>query len=316
MRVLVTGGAGFIGSHLVSALSREGHAVVVLDNFNSFYAPSLKLANVSSFARQVKVVEGDVCCSATVDALFDRWCFDSVIHLAAYAGVRSSIRHQTLYLKTNIGGTLQLLRAASRMGVSKFLFGSSSSVYGPREKVPFSEGMALSRTLNPYAASKLAAERLCRDFAQLWGIRVVCLRFFTVYGPAQRPDLAIHKFTRSILKEVPLQKFGDGTTQRDYTYIDDVVQGILKALYYNEGGTFEVFNLGKNSATTLNELIATIEEVLGKRAVIRTLPEQNGDMLYTCADVSKACRLLGYQPQVTIPIGIKKFVSWYLEKMR
>ena len=181
--------------------------------------------------------------------------------------------------------------------------------------MPFSEGLALSKTLNPYAASKLAAEELCRDFARLWGIRVVCLRLFTVYGPAQRPDLAIYKFTQSIFREVPIQKFGDGTTQRDYTHVEDVVQGILKALYY-KGEIFEVFNLGKNSTTTLNELIATIEEALGKRAIIRPLSEQNGDMPYTCADVSKAYRLLGYRPQISLPIGVKKFVSWYLEKVR
>jgi len=315
MRVFVTGGAGFIGSHLVAALSKEGHTVVVLDNFNGFYAPSLKLGNASSFASQVEVVEGDICSSATVGALFDRWHFDSVIHLAAYAGTRPSVRYPILYLRTNIGGTLQLLKAACRTGVSQFLFGSSSSVYGLKERMPFSEGLALSKTLNPYAASKLAAEELCRDFARLWGIRVVCLRLFTVYGPAQRPDLAIYKFTQSIFREVPIQKFGDGTTQRDYTHVEDVVQGILKALYY-KGEIFEVFNLGKNSTTTLNELIATIEEALGKRAIIRPLSEQNGDMPYTCADVSKAYRLLGYRPQISLPIGVKKFVSWYLEKVR
>ncbi|ALJ56770.1 UDP-glucose 4-epimerase [Candidatus Xiphinematobacter sp. Idaho Grape] len=315
MRVLVTGGAGFIGSHLVSALSKEGHAVVILDNFNDFYAPSLKLVNVSSFSSQVKVVEGDICCSATVGALFTRWHFDSVVHLAAYAGVRPSVQYPTLYLKTNVDGTLQLLKAAHRAGVPKFLFGSSSSVYGLKEKVPFSEGITLSQTLNPYAASKLVAEQLCRDFACLHGIHVVCLRFFTVYGPAQRPDLAIYKFTQSISREVPIQKFGDGTTQRDYTYVDDVIQGILKALYY-KGEVFEVFNLGKSSTTTLNELIVTIEEALGKKALIRPLSEQNGDMPYTCADVSKARRLLGYQPQISIPVGIKKFVSWYLEKVQ
>src|SRR5205085_5268823 len=169
--------------------------------------------------------------------------------------------------------------------------------------------------LNPYAASKLVAEQLCRDFARLYGIHVVCLRFFTVYGPAQRPDLAIYKFTRSISREVPIQKFGDGTTQRDYTYVDDVIQGILRALYYR-GEVFEIFNLGKNSTTTLNELIATIEEALGKKALIQPRSEQNSDMPYTCADVSKARRLLGYQPQIGIPIGIKKFVSWYLEKVQ
>ena len=315
MRVLVTGGAGFIGSHLVSALSKEGHAVVILDNFNGFYAPSLKLANVSSFASQVKVVKGDICCSATVDALFERWRFDSVIHLAAHAGVRPSVQYPMLYLKTNVNGTLQLLKAACRTGVPKFLFGSSSSVYGLKEKVPFSEGIALSQTLNPYAASKLVAEQLCRDFAHLYGIRVVCLRFFTVYGPAQRPDLAIYKFTQSISREIPIQKFGDGTTRRDYTYVDDIIQGILKALYYR-GEIFEIFNLGKNSTTTLNELIAILEEALGKKALIQPLSEQNGDMPYTCADVSKARRLLGYQPQISIPIGIKKFVSWYLEKVQ
>lgn len=315
MQTLVTGGAGFIGSHLVRALSKEGHKVVVLDNFNNFYAPMLKRRNVSSFDNQVEVIEGDICCDATVNGLFNRRNFDSVIHLAGYAGVHLSFLYPALYLKTNLDGTLQLLKAAHRTGVSKFLFGSSSSVYGLKKKVPFSEKMPLSQTLNPYAASKLAAENLCGSFAYLYGIHVICLRFFTVYGPNQRPDLAIHKFTHAIYRGLPIKKFGDGATQRDYTYIDDIIQGILKALHY-QGAIYEVFNLGKSNTITLNELIATIEEAVKKKAVIRSFAEHKGDMPYTCADLSKSSELLGYQPKVNVPMGIKNFVGWYLNKVR
>lgn len=313
MRILVTGGAGFIGSHLVHALLREEHQITVLDNFNDFYLPALKHENVASFRDRVEVVEGDICDVSTVDVLFDRSHFDCVIHLAARAGVRPSIEYPELYLRTNIDGTFRLLEASRRTSVPQFLFASSSSVYGLANRVPFSEDMALPQTLSPYAATKLAGEHLCGNFSNLYGMRTVCLRFFTVYGPRQRPDLAIYKFTKLIDEGHPVPKFGDGSTQRDYTYIDDIIQGILGALHY-EKAPFDIFNLGESETTTLNELIKTIEEALGKKAIIEeSLPEQKGDMPRTCADISKAQVLLNYRPQIKISTGIQKFVDWYKE---
>ncbi len=314
MSILVTGGAGFIGSHLVHALLRQNHEVTVLDDFNDFYSPTLKRENVATFGGRAKVVEGDICDAPTVDALFDRSHFDCIVHLAARAGVRPSIQFPELYLRTNIDGTFRLLEAARRTGVPRFLFASSSSVYGLAKRIPFSEDMALPQTLSPYAATKLAGEHLCGNFSNLYGLRVVCLRFFTVYGPCQRPDLAIHKFTKSILEGCPIPKFGDGSTRRDYTYVDDIIQGVLGALCY-EGKIFDIFNLGESETTTLNELIIAIEEALGKKAFIESLPEQKGDMPRTYADISKARALLNYQPQTKISLGIQRFVDWYREKM-
>lgn len=313
MKILVTGGAGFIGSHVCRRLLADGHSVAVIDEFNDYYDPAIKRANVASFAGAARVVEGDIRDRDTVDALFAEGNFEAVIHIAARAGVRPSVQDPQLYIDTNITGTHHLLEASRKYGVGKFLFASSSSVYGLSKTVPFSEDLALPQTLSPYAATKLAGEHLCGNYAHLFGLKVVCLRFFTVYGPGQRPDLAIHKFTDSIHKGLPIPQYGDGSTRRDYTYIDDIVEGVMGALAY-EGPAFDIFNLGENQTITLSELIVEIENALGRKAIIERMPEQQGDMPLTSADISKARRLLGYNPQTKIADGIPKFVAWYLSK--
>jgi UDP-glucuronate 4-epimerase len=313
MKVLVTGGAGFIGSHVCRHLLADGQSVTVIDDFNDFYDPALKRANVASLSGDILLREGDLRDAAFVEEVVCRGGFDCIIHLAARAGVRPSLLDPQLYIDTNITGTHNLLAAAHKAGVQRFIFASSSSVYGLSKVVPFSEDLPLPQTLSPYAATKLAGEHLCGNYAHLHGMRVVCLRFFTVYGPAQRPDLAIHKFTKAIHEGKSIPQFGDGSTRRDYTYIDDIVQGVAGALAY-EGPLFDIFNLGENQTTTLTELIIEIEKALGKKAVIEHLPEQQGDMPLTSADISKARRLLGYAPKTCIPEGIPKFVDWFLSR--
>jgi UDP-glucuronate 4-epimerase len=311
MRILVTGGAGFIGSHVAGRLIRDGHEVEIIDDFNDYYDPRIKRANFSSLGGAAKLHEGDIRSRDFVQQTISQGRFDAIIHLAARAGVRPSLKDPQLYIDTNITGTHHLLEAAHRHGVSRFLFASSSSVYGLAKKVPFTEDLALPQTLSPYAATKIAGEHLCGNYAHLYGMKVVCLRFFTVYGPGQRPDLAIHKFTDAIHRGQSIPQFGDGSTRRDYTYIDDIVQGVAGALRY-EGPAFDIFNLGENQTTTLSELILEIEKALGKKALIERLPEQQGDMPLTAADITKARQLLGYNPQTQIRDGIPKFVEWYL----
>ncbi len=310
MNILVTGGAGFIGSHLVDRCLALGHSVSVLDDFNDFYDPAIKRANVAAFAQHVPIHETDLRDAGAVSRAVKSAPFDSIVHLAARAGVRPSIRDPKLYLDTNITGTWHLLEAAHAAGIPRFICASSSSVYGVLKSAPFREDMALTATISPYAATKLAAEQLCSNYSHLYGMRTINLRFFTVYGPRQRPDLAIHSFTKSIDAGTPIQQFGDGTTRRDYTYIDDIVQGVLPCLSY-EGAPCEVFNLGESQTTTLNELIATIEQALGKKAIIQKMPDQPGDVPLTYADIGKARALLGYDPQTVIAEGIPKFVEWF-----
>ena len=311
MKVLVTGGAGFIGSHIVRKLLQAGHSAVVVDDFNDFYDPAIKRANVQDFATEVEVVEASIEDAEGMMSVVTQGKFDTIIHIAARAGVRPSLENPRAYIATNITGTYNLLEAARAGGVGHFLFASSSSVYGLARTVPFSEDLPLPQTLSPYAATKLAGEHLCGNFSHLYGLRVACLRFFTVYGPGQRPDLAIHKFTDRIFHGKPIQQFGDGTTRRDYTYVDDIVQGVMGALKYRRT-PFEIFNLGENQTTTLTDLIEAIETALDKKAVIERLPEQQGDMPLTCADIDKARALLGYNPRIKISEGIPKFVDWYL----
>lgn len=313
MNILVTGGAGFIGSHVCRRLLSEGYSVTLIDNFNDYYDPSIKRANVSGLGDRVRVVEGDIRDRDQIQRLFAEGKFETVIHIAARAGVRPSVIDPQLYIDTNITGTHHLLEASRQFGVGRFLFASSSSVYGLAKKVPFSEDLPLPQTLSPYAATKLAGEHICGNYSYLFGLRVVCLRFFTVYGPGQRPDLAIHKFTDAIHKGLPIPQYGDGSTRRDYTYIDDIVQGVMGALKY-EGPLFDIFNLGENQTITLSELIREIEKGLGKKAVIEFLPDQQGDMPLTSADITKARALLGYNPQTKIAEGIPKFIEWYLNK--
>jgi UDP-glucuronate 4-epimerase len=312
MNVLVTGGAGFIGSHLVERLIADGHSVAILDDFNDFYDPKIKRANISTVAKQVVVHDIDLRDGKKVANVFRDKKLDAIFHLAARAGVRPSIQQPQLYYDTNVAGTLHLLEGARTNGVERFIFASSSSVYGGAKRVPFSEEEQLAQTLSPYAATKIAGEVLCSTYSHLYKIRIVAVRYFTVYGARQRPDLAIHQFTRKIHAGEPIDQFGDGTTRRDYTYIDDIIQGTLAALKY-DGAMFDVFNLGESETIQLKDLIAAIEAALGKKARINRLPEQPGDMPLTCADISKARKLLGYNPKTKFGDGLPKFVDWFLE---
>src|SRR5438094_3991768 len=315
MRVLVTGGAGFIGSHLVEKLLAASHDVVVLDDFNDFYDPQIKHANIAGFAKDVTVYHVDLRDGESVRNLFHREKVNAIAHLAARAGVRPSIQYPRLYYDTNVTGTLHLLEAARVTGVERFVFASSSSVYGASKAIPFSEDEHLTQTLSPYAATKIAGEFLCSTYSHLYNLRVVALRYFTVYGPRQRPDLAIHQFTRRIYAGQPIDQFGDGSTRRDYTYIDDVIQGTMAALQY-EGSLFDVFNLGENDTIQLKDLIAAIEKALGKKAKINQLPEQPGDMPLTCADISKARKLLAYKPTTRLSDGLPRFIEWFLRSAK
>ncbi|MFL6537573.1 MAG: NAD-dependent epimerase/dehydratase family protein, partial [Chthoniobacterales bacterium] len=285
MRILVTGGAGFIGSHLTERLLADGHDVAILDDFNDFYDPNIKRRNIAGFGSEIALHEVDLRNGDAVDSVFEGNKFDAVVHLAARAGVRPSIAAPQLYYDTNVTGTLHLLEAARRHGIERFVFASSSSVYGICKQVPFSEDFHLTQTISPYAATKIGGEFLCSTYSHLYNMRVVALRFFTVYGARQRPDLAIHQFTRRIDEGKPIDQFGDGTTRRDYTYIDDIIQGVVAALNYN-GALFDIFNLGESDTIQLKDLIAAIETALGKKATINQLPEQPGDVPLTCADIS------------------------------
>jgi len=315
MRILVTGGAGFIGSHLVEKLLAASHDVVILDDFNDFYDPQIKHKNIAGFARDVTVYHVDLRDSESVRNLFHREKVDVITHLAARAGVRPSIQYPRLYYDTNVTGTLHLLEAARVTGVERFIFASSSSVYGASKAIPFSEDEHLSQTISPYAATKVAGEFLCSTYSHLYNLRVVALRYFTVYGPRQRPDLAIHQFTRRIYAGQSIDQFGDGTTRRDYTYIEDVIQGTMAALEY-EGPLFDIFNLGESETIQLKDLIVAIENALGKRARINQLPEQPGDMPLTFADISKARKLLGYKPTTRLSEGLPSFIDWFLHNQR
>src|SRR5213594_2755314 len=311
MRILVTGGAGFIGSHLAEKLLERGHEVVILDDFNDFYDPQIKHANISGFSKDVSIHHVDLRDSESVRNVFHREKFDAIAHLAARAGVRPSIQQPRLYYDTNVTGTLHLLEAARVTGVERFVFASSSSVYGVSKRIPFSEDEHLKQTLSPYAATKIAGEFLCSTYSHLYNLRVVALRYFTVYGPRQRPDLAIHQFTRRVYAGQAINQFGDGTTRRDYTYIDDVIQGTMAALQY-EGPRFDIFNLGESETIQLKDLIVAIENALGKKAKVNQLPEQPGDMPLTCADISKARKLLGYKPTTRFSEGLPRFIDWFL----
>ena len=315
MRILVTGGAGFIGSHLVEKLLSLGHNVAILDDFNDFYDPQIKRENIAGVSKEVIVHQVDLRDSVSVRTLFHREKFETIAHLAARAGVRPSIQNPQLYYDTNVDGTLHLLDAASATGVERFIFASSSSVYGSSKIVPFSETQHLVQTLSPYGATKIAGEFLCSTYSHLYQMRVVALRYFTVYGPRQRPDLAIHQFTRKIYAGEPIDQFGDGSTRRDYTYIDDIIQGTLAALNYG-GPMFDIFNLGENETIQLKDLIAAIERELGKKAKINHLPEQAGDMPLTCADISKARKLLNYNPTTRFTNGLPRFIDWFLGKQK
>jgi UDP-glucuronate 4-epimerase len=312
--ILVTGGAGFIGSHLVDRLLSENvWRVTVVDDFNDFYSPEVKRENVRAHLESpaYRLVEADIRDRARLEEIFAEGKFDFIVHLAARAGVRPSLAEPELYAETNINGTLNLLELARAHGVRQFVFGSSSSVYGINSKVPFSEEDMIRQPISPYAATKAAGELLCHTYSHLYGTRCVCLRFFTVYGARQRPDLAIHKFAKLIQMGRPIPVFGEGTTRRDYTYIDDIISGVRAAIDY-EQSDYEVFNLGESQTVELNQLIQLLEKNLDRHAVIDRKPLQPGDVPQTFADVSKARRLLNYDPQTKIEEGIKRFVEWFL----
>jgi UDP-glucuronate 4-epimerase len=313
--ILVTGGAGFIASHLVTRLLEEGiWNVTVVDDFNDFYAPEIKRRNVEPFLPnpQFALYEADIRCADSLQTIFENHNFDAIVHLAARAGVRPSLEQPKLYNETNVTGTLNLLELAKEFEVKQFVFGSSSSVYGINCKIPFAEDDRIHQPISPYAATKAAGELLCHTYSHLYDIRTVCLRFFTVYGARQRPDLAIHKFSRLISESKPIPLFGDGTTRRDYTYIDDIISGVRASIDYT-GAMHEVFNLGESQTVELRYLIELIEENLGKKAIIDRKPLQPGDVPQTFADISKARNLLNYNPQTKIEEGIKKFTDWFKE---
>ena len=312
MNFLVTGGAGFIGSHVCERLLRDGHAVWALDDLNSFYDPALKKNNIreiQALAKPFEFVLGDITDRAALDELFSGVRFNQVIHLAARAGVRPSLEEPALYQRVNVEGTVNVLEAARLNGVKKIIIASSSSVYGVNSKVPFSESDPIFSAISPYAASKLACEALGHVYHHVYGMDVTMLRFFTVYGPRQRPDLAIHKFANLISAGKPIPVFGDGSTARDYTYIDDIVEGVIACTKKNFG--YEIFNLGEAQAFKLNQLIEMLELFLGKKAIIDRQSPQPGDVPITFADILKARIKLGYNPEVKILRGLPMFIEWY-----
>jgi UDP-glucuronate 4-epimerase len=309
--IFLTGGAGFIGSHVARRLLARGDRVTVLDDFNDFYDPALKRANVEGLEEREDwtLIEGDIRDAARVDRIFADGGFDAVIHLAARAGVRPSLKEPILYEDVNCIGTLRLLEAARRHGPENFVFASSSSVYGINEKIPFSEEDAVDLPISPYATTKRAGELLCFNYSHLYGLRTSCLRFFTVYGPAQRPEMAIAKFTDLLARGKSVPIYGTGQTRRDYTFIDDIVDGVVSAL--DLAPRFEIFNLGGSQTTKLIDLVHWIADELGVEPRVEMLPEQPGDVPITYADVTKAERMLGYAPQVPIREGLKRYVAWY-----
>ena len=313
-RFLITGGAGFIGSHLVDRLLNDDDVeqITVVDDFNDFYEPDIKRANIRSHLTdpRYQLIEADIRDAKALEQSLASTQFDCIVHLAARAGVRPSLDQPRLYNETNVNGTLNLLELARQHGIKQFVFGSSSSVYGINAKVPFSEADPIRQPISPYAATKGAGELLCHTYSHLYGIRCVCLRFFTVYGPRQRPDLAIHKFARLISEGKPIPVFGDGTTRRDYTYVDDIIDGVVAAIDYDKTN-YEVINLGESRTVELRELIALLEKELDAHAIIDRQPPQPGDVPQTFADITKARNLLGYNPQTQIEDGLRRFVVWF-----
>ncbi len=313
MKVLITGAAGFIGSHLSERLLDDEWMVVGVDNFDDFYDPQIKRRNIASCLKNknFQLVEADIRDSAAMDRTIGDG-IEIIVHLAARAGVRPSIAQPLLYADVNVNGTMVLLEAAKKHKIGKFIFGSSSSVYGNNEKVPFSEDDNVGFPISPYAATKKAGELICHTYYDLYDISITCLRFFTVYGPRQRPDLAIHKFAKLIEQGKPIPVYGDGTMMRDFTYIDDIIDGTVAAMQKCEG--FNIYNLGESRPIVVNDLITEIEKALGKKAIKEYLPLQPGDVERTYADVTKAVKELGYNPKTTVQAGLAKFVTWLREK--
>jgi|ERR1044071_1166083 UDP-glucuronate 4-epimerase len=318
MNVLVTGGAGFIGSHVAETLLRQCNNVGVVDNFDGFYPLAMKRRNLEEVALcgNVALFEADIRHHGALDHVFTSFRPDLIIHLAARAGVRPSIEQPELYEQVNVAGTLNLLEAARRHQVKAFVFGSSSSIYGENSPAPFREDNYFLRPISPYAATKLAGESLCYTYSHLYRFNIACLRFFTVYGPRQRPDLAIHKFTSLIENGCEVPIFGNGSTGRDYTYVDDIVAGVCSAADWcmkrpREAGHYEIFNLGNSSPVRLSELVAAIEKATDKKARCKTLPAQPGDVPLTWADIKKAGSILNYRPCIQLEEGLSRFVEWF-----
>lgn len=310
---LVTGAAGFIGSHLCERLIAEGHTVVGLDNFDPFYERRIKESNIKALKKSdgFRLVEGDIRDANCVEAICKN-DIDVIVHLAAKAGVRPSIADPLGYADCNINGTMVLLEAARKSNIKKFIFASSSSIYGNNKKVPFSETDNVDFPISPYAATKKAGELVCYTYHHLYKIDISCLRYFTVYGPRQRPDLAIHKFAKLIEQGKPIPVFGDGTMERDFTYIDDIIDGTTAAIKKCEG--FEIYNLGESRPVRLDKLIEEIEKALGKKAIVERKPIPPGDVERTYADITKAKNRLGYNPDADITTGLTKFVAWLQEQ--
>ena len=316
MNILITGGAGFIGSHLADALLARGEKVTVIDEFNDFYDPKLKRENIAPHLSNpsYRLIEGDIRDTDKVLRMFEETRFDVVVHLAARAGVRPSIEEPLLYEQVNCVGTLNLLEAARKTGVGNFVFASSSSVYGINSKVPFSEGDPITCPISPYATTKRAGELMCYTYSHLYKLPSTCLRFFTVYGERGRPDMAVAKFTRLIHDGKPIQVYGDGSAQRDFTYVGDIIEGLLKAVY--TPSRYEIVNLGGANTIEVNRLIELIEGALGKKAEIKYLPPVPGDVPITYADAAKAKELLGFTAAVRIDEGVERYVKWFLERER
>ena len=323
MNILVTGGAGFIGSHLCQRLLMSGHDLAIVDNFNDFYDPALKRVNIAEVqgtsrrvGRTLHRREGDIRDSSFLDAVFHEVTPEVVIHLAAMAGVRPSIERPHLYAEVNLGGTLNILESSRKSGVSRILFASSSSVYGNNPKVPFAESDPVDNPISPYAATKKGGELLCHTWHHLYGISIACLRFFTVFGPRQRPDLAINKFARLLSAGKPLPIYGDGSTSRDYTYVDDIVDGVIRALDWTATlpPRFDIFNLGGSHPVELRHLVEVMERVMECPACRDNLPMQAGDVERTFADLTKSTEILGYKPAMGIEEGIARFVAWFRQQ--
>ena len=323
---LVTGGAGFIGSNFCDYLLKNNHKIIIIDNFNNFYNPVIKRSNIVEMKNLMKInniaddhliiEEGDLRDINFLTKIFSSYKIDVVVHLAAMAGVRPSIINPFLYNEVNILGTLNLLDLCKEFGIKKFVFASSSSVYGNNKKLPFTEADSVVLPISPYAATKKSGELLCHVYSHLYGINIACLRFFTVYGRRQRPDLAIYKFTKLMLEEKQISIFGDGTAERDYTYIDDIIQGIDKAISWSSTGThkYEIFNLGRSDTIMLSYMVKRLESEIGVKANIIYLPMQPGDVTITYADISKSKEILGYNPITKFDDGISEFVKWFFIK--
>lgn len=315
MSILVTGGAGFIGSHLVEKLLEQNKKVIVVDDFNNFYNPKFKEENIVDFAnnKNFKLYKTDICNLEKLNKIFKENKIGTIIHLAARAGVRPSIENSNLYYRVNVLGTVNLLEVAAKHNIKNFIFSSSSSVYGNNQKVPFSEEDRIDNPISPYAATKKSGELACYTYHDLYDINMICLRFFTVYGPKGRPDMALYKFTELISQGKEIEMYGEGNTSRDYTYIDDIVAGILLSIDYikQNKNIYEIFNLGNSNTVKLKYFIKVIAREVGMKAKIREIPMQSGDVVKTYADLSKSKKLLGYKPKVEIEEGIARFVEWY-----